>query len=112
MVPRLGLVALAVGGVLAALFAWVGGAAAAVFSFLGSGFLLGVLYGQAGSSVGSLAEVDADSGGVADVTEQDAGATNQGRGNSGLQLGLGLFLYVLGGFCVASVGALAVLIVA
>ena len=111
MVPRLGLVALAVGAVLAALFAWVGGASAAVFSFLGSGFLLGVLYGQTGSSVGSVAEVDAESGEVADLTEQDVGATNQGRG-SGLRLGLGLSLYALGGFCVASVLALAVIVVA
>ena len=100
-----------VGGVLAAVFAWIGGAAATVFSFLGSGLLLGVMYGQAGTGVGSMADIDGSSGEAADMAEQDAGATNQGRANSGLELGLGLSLYALGGFCLTSVLALAALVV-
>lgn len=110
MRSRIPLVAAGVGAALAALFAWVGGAAAAVFSFLGSGFLLGALYGQTGSGAGTVADVDGGAGETADATEQDAGATSQGRG-SGLRFGLGVVVYALGGFCVASVLALGVLIV-
>lgn len=110
MVPRIAVAAAGVGAVAAAVLAWSGGTAAAVFSFLGSGVLLGVLHGQAGSSVGSMADTDGGSGAAADMTEQDAGASNEGRANSGLELGfvLGLTKFGLGGFFAASIAAVVV----
>lgn len=111
MVPRIALVAAGAGAVVAAAIAWVGGTAAAVFSFLGSGMLLAMLYGQAGSSAGSMADFGEGSG-EADMTEQDSGSTRFGRENSGLELGLGLTIFTLGGFFAASLTAIVAHVVA